>query len=814
MGAQCRVLLLIAVAVGSVAVHGAPGLAQDARGGRIDGMVRDATGQPLPGARVIVRTALGTIASATSAGSDGHFRVAGIPAGRYAVEATRLGFDRVAVSPVIVQDDSTTRLSLTLTPVALLSDAVVITGTRRVDRLVDADAAIQVVPGARLAQRSEPTVFGALRQVPGLDSFDAGLGQQQVNARGFVNPFTSNMLFLIDNRLATLPGLGTVLPGMITATLNDVEQVEVVTGPTSSLYGANAGNGVVHIVTRDPRESAGQSLAVTTGERNTLRVSGRTAGLWGERVGFKLAGDWYDARDFERRNALTFTGAGGSTTRTDQPDFDVRNRTVTGALYWYPGRGNRLTWSSGYTRANYINLSVVSRIQAQQWDAWYHQLRANVGNVLGGSLFAQAYYTANNAGNSYYLDLLERFQAPPANGGRGLSPAAARQAARFVDKGDRIDLEVQHTARIGRRQELITGAQFRRSRPNSEGTYLIDTAGAPRIRIDESGAYVGYDNRMIPSLRLSAVARVDHHSDIGMRFSPKLSASYDLARGHVLRATYNQAFNSPNFFLLYARSIVAPGAPGRLGVTIRGNRDGWRFASPAGGAIPAALAPLEALDVRSAEVGYRGTVRRSLFLDVTAYRTVYENYISKEATITRAAQGVFAVDPATGRPLNEITRSYVNYGRLPVLGTDVAAQWLPSARVALSGSVSYQMPGTFSKPASDPALGLTAPPFNAPTHKYKLSAGYREWWKAGTYVELGGVSQTAFRFESALDYLTGTVPGYTVATLDAGVPLLLRGARAARLGVSVRNLFDRRYTEIMGGATLGRLATVTVSTVF
>jgi outer membrane receptor protein involved in Fe transport len=161
-----------------------------------------------------------------------------------------------------------------------------------------------------------------------------------------------------------------------------------------------------------------------------------------------------------------------------------------------------------------------------------------------------------------------------------------------------------------------------------------------------------------------------------------------------------------------------------------------------------------------------------------------------------------------------VTRSYINYGRLPVLGTDVAAQWLPSPRVALTGSMSYQMPGEFSKPASDPALGLTEPPFNAPTHKYKLGAAYREWWRAGTYVEVSGVSQTAFRFESALDYLTGTVPGYSVMNLDAGVPIVLRGARAARLGVAVRNVLDRRYKEIMGGAQLGRVATVTVSTEF
>jgi iron complex outermembrane receptor protein len=784
------------------------------RGGAISGLVREAGGQPVGAVQLVARSTLGQIAAGTLSRDDGQYRLDRLPAGRYAIEAARVGYDKVTIAAVTVREGETTVVGVTLAPVALAADAVVITGTRRVDRLTDSDASIQVVSGTRLTQKNEPTLFGALRQVPGLDYFEAGLGQQQVNARGFVNPFTSNMLFLIDNRLATLPGLGTVLPGMVTASQNDVAQVEVVTGPTSSLYGANAGNGVVHVVTKDPRESAGRSLAVTTGERGTLRVGGRAAGMVGDRFGYKLTGEWYDAQDFERRNTFTFTGAGGSVQRTDAPDFGVRNRAVNAGLYWYPRAGSRVSWQGGLTRASYVNLSVVSRIQAQQWDAWYQQVRATFADVLGGSLFVQAYYTANDAGDSYYLDLIERFQAAPANGGRGLAQPAARQAARFVDRGDRLDAELQHTVSFGGKHFLTTGAQARRSRPNSGGTYLVDTVGAPRITIDEVGAYAGYDNLMIPRVRLSAVARVDDHSDIGTRFSPKLSATWQVNGAHTLRATYNQAFNAPNFFLLYARSIVAPGAPGRLGVTIRGNRDGWRFANLTGGAVPAALPALQALDVRSVELGWRGTFGSQLFVDVTGYRTVYENYISKEATISRPATQVFAIDPATGQPLREITRSYINYGRLPVLGTDLAAQWVPVPRMSVSGSFSYQMPGEFSKPAADPALGLTEPPFNAPTHKYKLGVAWREWWKPGTHIELSGVSQTAFRFESALDYLTGTVPGYTVANVDASVPLVLRGARGARLGVAVRNLLDRRYVEIMGGATLGRLATVTISTDF
>lgn len=768
----------------------------------IRGRVTDAqTGQPVVAARIHARGGSGDIVRAARSESDGSYVLTGLAAGTYTLEATRLGFATQTFPDVVLRSGGPTVVDFALPAVALQARAIVVTASRRVERVVDADATVSVVDGASVEQQRESTVFGAVKGVKGLDYFASGLGQQQVNARGFVNPFTTNLLFLIDHRLASLPGLGTVLPGLVMAAQNDVSRVEVVTGPSSALYGANAGNGVVNVITRDPLERPGQEVEFTAGQRGTLRASGRSSGPAGPRLGYKVTVDHYQANDFERRNA--FLGGGGYAV-LDDPDFDVLNQTVSGALHYVPSAGTRFVYAGGYTRADYINLTVVSRLQVDGYHAWYQQLRGHFDTDIG-TWFAQAYYTKNDAGDSYYLDILARSQIPQANGGPGLSYDAALQRATFVDRSDRFDAELQHRVVLGSGHVLTSGAQWRHIRPASGGTYLTDGPDDESIRIDETGAYVGYENLILPEFRFNVVGRFDRHSDFGFRFSPKAAVSYMPGGDHTLRVSYNRAYNSPTTYLLYARSIVGRD-PGGLPVFVRGNRAGFERVNVAGGEAPAAIPALEPLDVQSFELGYRGIFGGGVFADVSVYRSLYRNYISKEAPISSPQDSVFARDPATGEVYREQTRTYLNYGELPVLGADVGLQII-ARQLQVSGSASHQAPGTFRKPVE----GLDPPSFNAPRWKLKFAASYRDWWHPGSLVELSGRRVDTFDFVSSLPYLSGTVDGYEVLDLVVSAGWLRAPFGQLNLGAAVKNVFDSHHVEIPGGAPLGRVATATVA---
>ena len=761
-------------------------------------------GAPIAEAQIIARSQLGNVRRSAVTDANGRYEIGGLPAGSYTIEASRFGYASASASGVEIAAGSSARLDLQLAVVALQADEILVAGTRRVERVADSDASVAVVPGERLRERQEPTIFGPLRTVKGLDFFQSGLGQQQVSARGFVNPFTSNMLFLIDHRLSTLPGLGTSLPGLVLTTQDDVERIEVVTGPTSALYGPNAGNGVVNVVTREPRGSAGHTFSITGGERSMLRVSGRSSDMIGEHVGYRIAGETFQVDDFERIN--TFTGLNGFTI-PDDPDFTVRTRSLAGSLYWYPTAGSRVVYSGGFTRSDYVNLTVVSRLQLANWDAWYHQLRGHFDDVLGlGSLFVQGYVTGNDAGDSYYLDILMRNQIPQQNGGPGLSPDMARQRATFVDRSDRVDLEVQHTKRLSGGHSLTSGAQWRRIEAVSDGTYLTDGPQGEPIVIDEWGGYAGYVNTSLRDLQLTFVGRYDHHSDFGSHFSPRVAVAYNVSGGHSLRASYNRAFNSPTTYLLYAQSFTGR-TPAGLNIMVRGNRAGFRFVNEQGGAVPDPLPALEALSIQSWEAGYRGVFDGRFFVDAALYRSTYDNYISKETAISRPEDGVFALDPRTGQPLRELTRTYLNYGKLPTWGTDLGLQWLALDQLSLSVSFSYQEPGDFDSPL----VGLEPPSFNAPERKYKMGATWRGWWQHGTHLDVSAVHVDDYFFLSSLPYLSGRVPDYTVVDVAAGIPMRLPFAPDSRIGLSIRNLLDSNHLETPGGALLGRVASITVS---
>ncbi|HKK92301.1 MAG TPA: TonB-dependent receptor, partial [Longimicrobiales bacterium] len=687
--------LLLALALFAVAP--VSDLAADAlQAGVVTGRTLEAeSGEPIVGAEVVLRDLRGTVVRSSRSGPDGRFRLDDLAPGRYALQATRLGYAAAARTNVEVTAAALIEVDLAMSRQALRISGLVVTAARRVERLVDTDVPTVTLDGDRVRESANPTVFGALGSVSGVDLFEAGLGHQQVSARGFVNPFSTNLLVLVDHRLAALPGLGTLLPGMVTAAQDDLDRIEVVRGPASALYGPNAANGVVNLVTRGPLRDPGHSISVTGGERDHLRVAGRSAGRLSDRWAYVLSVEDRRVRDFPVYN--TFDGSEGFTIR-DSPDFDIHHRTLSGSVHLEARPGARLIYSAGASRADYVNLTVVSRLQVDGWTTRYHQLRGHFDDVIGGgTLFVQGYWTGNDAGDSHYLDIAARSRIPTEYGGRGLDSIQAREAARFVDRSDRIDLELQHAVELSGGHRLTVGLQWRRTRPDSDGTYLADGPDDAAIRFDEAGAYASLEGQLGSDLRLNVVGRFDHHDDVGSRFSPKLGLVWNPVGSHTLRGSYNRAFNSPVTFLLHARSFVGFGPTGAP-IMVRGNRDGIRFVNVSGGPVPDPISPLEPLSVSSIELGYRGVIGSRFSIDLSLFRSVYWNYISKEVTLSRPADGVFTVDPTTGEPRMEITRSYLNYGELPVLGMDLGLEWHLGGGWRWSGSWSEQSPGRFRRP--------------------------------------------------------------------------------------------------------------------
>lgn len=310
-----------------------------------------------------------------------------------------------------------------------------------------------------------------------------------------------------------------------------------------------------------------------------------------------------------------------------------------------------------------------------------------------------------------------------------------------IGKSKRYDLEMQHNFNINKHHFFTWGAQWRRSEPNSGGTYLSD--GEELIKVDESGLYLQYENQMLENIRLTLTSRYDTHSDFDARFSPKAALVYRF-QSHNFRITYNKAFTSVPTQPLYSKNFIMTHESG-LEIWLRGCRNGFTFINLAGGEVPAPIKPAEPLEAVSTEIGYKGIFANKLFLDLSYYHTYMKNFISSPVMINDPANGIFAVD-SKGNMLQEITLTYLNYGEISVDGFDIGAQLYLTDMLSLHGSFSYAKPGDFKNSLA----GIAPPSYNAPEKKYKGGISYKNWWHAGTYTELSWRRIDSYFFTGAM----------------------------------------------------------------
>jgi iron complex outermembrane receptor protein len=157
----------------------------------------------------------------------------------------------------------------------------------------------------------------------------------------------------------------------------DIEQIEVVSGPGAALYGPNSANGVMHIITRSPFTSQGTTMSLGGGERGILMGSLRHAGVVNETIGYKFSGNYFRGNDWEEgRSKEDVEGAGGLI-------FDTYKASGEFRVDYSPNNDTTAIIASGFTQATGIELTGIGAGQAQNWTYGYLQ-----GRFIYKDLFA------------------------------------------------------------------------------------------------------------------------------------------------------------------------------------------------------------------------------------------------------------------------------------------------------------------------------------------------------------------------------------------------------------------------------------------
>ncbi len=468
------------------------------------------TGNKLNGVSIVVTPETGDAFTGVSDAS-GTFVSTDLAAGIYTVTTSSTGYADKVLTDVTLTADETKSIEIALSSEIIQLEQVSVTASRRREKVLEAPASVALVADSEIKDRVTPSVTEHLKSVRAVDVVTAGLGTSYVVVRGFNNVFSGSLLSLVDNRIASVPSLRVNSYTFIPTINEDIEQIEVVSGPGAALYGPNSANGVMHIITRSPFTSQGTTISIGGGERSILMGSLRHAGVVNEMIGYKLSGNYFQGNDWEEGRATEdLDGKGGLI-------FDTYKASGEFRVDYSPNDDTTAIIASGFTQATGIELTGLGAGQAQNWTYGYLQ-----GRFIYKDIFAQAFWNRSGAGDSYVV----------------------RTGDPTIDNSDLYVGQIQHGYSFGNWQRFTYGLDVLLTRPDTEGT--INGMNEEDDNINEMGVYLQSETKILPQLKFIAAGRVDNHNQLeNMVLSPRVALAFQPNDDHNLRVTYNRAFNTP-----------------------------------------------------------------------------------------------------------------------------------------------------------------------------------------------------------------------------------------------------------------------------
>ena len=515
-------------------------LAQQAN---ITGSVTDLeTGSPVNDAAVQV---LGLAVGPVATNESGAFSVS-VPPGTHSILVTRIGYETSRTDGVSVEPGGTVSVAIELRSQALVLNPLVVTASRREEKELDAPASVSTLTGEQLSRLIARTPADHVKTLPGVDLAATGLTQSYVVVRGFNNVSSGRLLSIVDNRYARIPALRINAINMIPTTDMDIERIELARGPGAALYGPNAAEGVMHIITASPIDRPGTTVSMGGGERSVFQLLFRSANAVSERFGLKVSGQYLRGNDWEYVDPWEVAAR---ETNPGHPRIGVRdpvNERYFADLrtdFRFSDDGEFILSGGLNNSLSSINLTSVGSAQTHDWQYRYGQAR-----LLKGRLFAQFFLNQTHSGDNSYL---------------------LRSGELIVDRSRTMAAQVQHGFDWGTRQRFTYGLDWQHIEPRSEGT--IYGRNEDDDLLIETGVYLHSETRLGDRFDLVTALRIDDHNRLAeFNLSPRAALVFRPAEGHNLRLTYNQAYATPSTSSLFLDipTGMIPIAPG-VGYTLR-----------------------------------------------------------------------------------------------------------------------------------------------------------------------------------------------------------------------------------------------------
>ena len=417
-----------------------------------------------------------------------------------------------------------------------LFDLEVTSVSQKPESLSRTAAAIHVVTQDDIRRMGALSIPEALRNIPGVEVARVNARDYAITARGFNGTVANKLLVMIDGRSVYTPLYSGVFWDVQDAFMEDIEQIEVIRGPGGAIWGANAVNGVINVITKDAALTQGWTVA--GGGGNAQRGFGglRYGGTLGSSAHYRAY-----AKVFDRASALRPDGQGAG------DEFQ-------------PSQGGvRVDWQRSATDK--------VTVQADAYNGLGHQPNADAVDMSGGNVLAQA--TRQFSANSE-LELRTYYDRTRRN-----IPAT------FGEALDTYDASLRHRFAPARGHDVVWGVEYRWSRDDVRNSPSLAFLPA---RLDRQLATVFVQDELgfaDDRLHLIVGSKLEHNDYTGFEYLPSGRLAWIPSASHTVWAAASRAVRTPSridrdFFVPAAPPYLLAGGPGFESEVLRAFELGYK----------------------------------------------------------------------------------------------------------------------------------------------------------------------------------------------------------------------------------------------
>jgi len=390
-----------------------------------------------------------------------------------------------------------------------LADIRITSVSKKGERLGDAAASVFVITQEDIRRSGAISLPEVLRLAPNLQVAQSSANDYAISARGFNSGTANKLLVLVDGRSVYTPLHSGVFWDVQNVVLEDVERIEVISGPGGTLWGTNAVNGVINVITRSANDTQGTLAGAGAGNRGADAVL-RYGGPWGEDGSYRVYGKYADRKHTATASGKAVDDASHMAQMGFRMDWGRASDQWTVQGNAYDGGEGQPTPSATVTRAGFsidpIRLAGINLLA--RWERALDR---------GASVSVQTYYDGTK---------------------RTIPPI-------FSESLDIVDVQIQHTLPPLGIHAPIWGFGYRYDMDRVVNSPFIAFLPA---QVDQKWAslFVQDEMRLHDDLRLTLGARIERNDYTGNEFLPNARLAWKVAPDHLLWAAASRTVRAPS----------------------------------------------------------------------------------------------------------------------------------------------------------------------------------------------------------------------------------------------------------------------------